>query len=332
MKNYFIILFLFIQLFDLTSFVGNHTTPENQQVNSINGVSEQVNRPVIYLSTDAGDSWQAYSTGIPGDATVSAFLIDHSTIYAATNSHGIYAIREKEDKWTRIDSDLPENIKINAIALADKILVIGTNKNGIFISENDGKNWKEPTVNVISTSIRNLLFFENRLFAATDNGIYQSSDSGKSWRQTVKGSQINGFTKIDHTIYAAAVDGALMSKDKGTSWEYIYKPLTLHDISTDGKNIYAMTMGEGLLKSGDNGIHWENINQGLDLQKLYTFEVKSVSNVLFAGQWHGIYRLKPGDFFWSKVQNGLPESNSFTTLESFGSNLIAGSVALRLKK
>jgi photosystem II stability/assembly factor-like uncharacterized protein len=321
----------FTLFFVVTSCRDNQPTPENQQTNSTNSVSEQANRPVIYLSADAGNTWRAYSSGIPGDATISAFLIDHSTIYAATNSHGIYSIRERADKWTRIDTNLPKNIKINAIASAGKTLLIGSNKNGIFTSENDGQTWKSASVKVGKTSVRNLFFFENVVFAATDDGIYQSSDSGKSWKQSLKSSQINGFTKIDHTIYAAAVDGALMSTDVGKSWKYIYKALTLHDISTDGKNIYAMTMGDGLLKSGDNGTNWENINNGLDVQKLYTFEIKAVNNVLYAGQWHGIYKLKPGDLSWSKVQNGLPESTSFTTLESFGTNLIAGAVSLRLR-
>jgi len=295
------------------------------------GIDTWPNTSVIYNSVDGGKTWAPFDAGIPDDATVSALLVSDDRIIASTDYHGIYSITDGEKEWKRIDDDLPKNIDINAISVIDAILLIGTLKHGILISKNGGRNWTNPAKQITNTSIRSLYTNGNILFAGADNGIYKSLDKGNTWEYVWKGVQVNGFAGQNQKIFAALMNGAIMSDDNGLNWEYVYKPHTLHDISTDGERIYAMTLGDGLKKSSNYGLTWENINSGLGTSNLYTFEVKRFDQMIFAAQWYGIYASGDWGKSWSFIRNGLPDSTAFTTLEATRYGLIAG-IGLREKQ
>jgi photosystem II stability/assembly factor-like uncharacterized protein len=285
---------------------------------------------VIYTSADGGSTWIPFGDGIPNDATVSSFLIKDNKIFATTIYHGIYSITDGGMEWKRIDEDLPEKITINAISTIGNSVFIGTLSHGIMISKNNGKHWNDPTVQIKDTPIIGLHAKGNTLFAGTDNGIYRSLDHGNTWKHVWKGVQVNGFAERNDKIYAALMNGAVVKKADDSNWEYIYKPHTLHDISTDGERIYAMTLGGGLKKSNNDGLTWENINNGLGTLNLYTFELKKFGNTIFAAQWYGIYKSDNDGKSWSIIKNGLPDSIAFTTLEVTRNGLIAG-IGLRKK-
>lgn len=285
---------------------------------------------VIYRSTDVGKTWMPFANGIPQEATVSSFLSEGHATYATTDTHGIYEINEGEAKWIRIDTDLPEHVDISAITSINNHFFIGTFKDGIFVSRNDGRNWEQSANQLNHTPIRCLLSYNNLIFAGTDDGIYKSIDFGATWKHVYKEVQTNGFTVLNNTIYAALMNGAIMTHDEGENWEYIYKPRALHDISDDGESVYAMTLGEGLLKSKNNGLAWENVNDGFGETRWYTFEVKNIDNQLFAAQWHGMYSMDKDSNHWQIIKDGLPDSTAFSTLEATPFGLIAG-IGLRKK-
>lgn len=284
---------------------------------------------VVYHSIDGGLHWEPFDNGIPGDATVSSFLVIDDSIFAATDHNGIYFIKGNQEEWKRIDENLPDEIDINAISAINNLLIIGTLGHGVMISKDSGKNWDFP-ITQINSSIRCLYAKENILFAGADNGIYKSLDNGNTWQHEWKGVQVNGFTELNNQLYAALMNGAAVASDKGKNWKYVYQPHTLHDISNDGQRIYAMTLGGGLKRSENAGLTWENANVGLGTMNLYTFEVKKFGNKLYAGQWYGIYTSDNGGMNWSIIKNGLPDSTAFTTLETTKNGLIAG-IGLRKK-
>ena len=279
---------------------------------------------VIYRSTDIGRSWTPYANGIPSDATVSSFWVNGVTIYASTDQDGIYSIKEDDSKWLRIDQDLPEQVDINATTSLSNVFIIGTFKDGIFISCNEGRNWEQSTTRLNHTPIRSLLSYNNIVFTGTDDGIYKSTDFGVTWKHVYKKIQTNGFTVLNNKIYAALNNGAIMTNDEGANWKYIYTPRALHDISNDGESVYAMTLGEGLLKSKNDGLTWKNVNGGFGEKRWYTFEVKKIDQQLFAAQWHGIYSKDKNGNHWQIIKNGLPDSTAFSTLEITPSGLVAG--------
>lgn len=284
-------------------------------------------RAVIYISKDIGRTWQPFAQGLPADATVSCFLESGHEIFATTEFHGVYRTNGG-GQWQAINNGLPQKVHIKAIVAMGKILVLGTSGNGIFISENDGNYWQYASGVLDKIPVRCLAAFAGTLFAGTDAGIYSSKDKGKTWKHVYENIQINGFTALGNKLYAGVVNGAIMSEDNGATWRRIFQPNTLHDISNDGHYIYAMTLRGGLLRSADDGAHWENANEGLGTLNLYTFEVKNIGADLFAGQWIGIYHSVNAGDSWELLTGGLPDSTAFSTLEVTDAGILAG-VGLR---
>lgn len=280
---------------------------------------------VIYRSTDKGKTWYSFAKGIPAYATVTGFATTKNKVFAATKFNGVFVWENGSDKWKPVNTGLPDKADINAIAAANNVIVIGTFKQGLFVSPDEGKTWKPSAGNLQNIPIRNLTVLKDKILAGTDNGIYISTDKGNNWNHLFGNMQVNGFTFLNGKLYAAVVNGALMSNDEGRTWNYIYRPHTLHDISNDGKYIYAMTLGDGLLKTNSDGLSWQNANKGLP--PLYTFEVKNINNDLFAAQWHGIYHSGNNGTVWSRINtgfNGLPDSTAFTTLEVTAFGILTG--------
>lgn len=321
MKYFSVIFFSFA----VVLMVACQNQENNPAVNPIEKkASTQATVSVIYHSIDGGETWESFDSGIPKDATVSSFLVEDDKIFATTDYHGIYLFEEGEALWKRIDKSLPAGIDINAVAISNNTIIIGTLNHGILLSKNGGQNWDSPATQIEQTSVRCLYKRDKLLLAGTDNGIYKSVDEGNTWEQLYNGVQVNGFTELSNHIYAALMNGAVLVGENNSEPDYIYTPLTLHDISNDGERLYAMTLGDGLLKSANSGKTWENANNGLGTNNLYTFELKRFGSKIFAAQWYGIYASDNLGESWSLITNGLPDSTAFSTLEVTPKGLIAG--------
>ena len=282
---------------------------------------------VLYRSANNGKTWSPFSNGIPANATVSGLAAKANKIFTVTVADGAFVWESGFTKWKRINHGLPENVNLNAIAVAENVLVTGTLKQGIFVSSDEGNTWEPSGSGLQNISVRAFLFIKDTLLAGTDKGIYVSADKGNTWEHVFGSTQVNGFTSLNEKIYAAAADGALMTNNAVKIWKYIYRRHTLHDISNDEQFVYAMTLGEGLLKTNNDGLSWQNANTGFGTVNFYTFEVKNMNRDLFAAQWHGIYHSANQGRYWSKIntgRNGLPNSTAFTTLEVTDFGILAG--------
>ena len=90
---------------------------------------------------------------------------------------------------------------------------------------------------------------------------------------------------------------------------------SLHNVSSDDKYIYAMTYNE-LLSSKDNGDNWKSVQRGLP-KELYTFDIINNKNLVFAGQWDGVYRKDSENDIWQSYSNGLPSDLAITNIKSY---------------
>lgn len=285
-------------------FSGNNTGPE-----------------IIYISKDTGRNWRPYANGIPKEATASCFVEKGNKIFAGTESHGVF-VDEGGNNWKSIRNGLPKGLDINTIEVTGDVIVIGTFGHGVFTSGDEGNNWTHRPGVLDGIQIKCMMRFGNRLFAGTDRGIFVSTDQGNTWQHNYGNVQVTGFTQHREKIYAGLVNGALVSEDAGARWQYIYRPYTLHDISNTGKYLFAMTLGDDLLKSDNEGVTWKKANEGLGDR--YTFEVKNIGNDLFAAQWTGIFHSTNEGDNWTVITAGLPDSTAFTTLEVTRHGILAG--------
>jgi hypothetical protein len=90
-----------------------------------------------------------------------------------------------------------------------------------------------------------------------------------------------------------------------------------------------MTYNELLLSSND-GIHWQSMQDGLP-KNLYTFNILKQNDIVFAGQWDGVYRKTNNDNKWKQSSNGLPANFAVTNLKSFHGFLVITTSERKLK-
>lgn len=287
--------------------------------------SSVVEKPaVIYRSNDMGLTWSSFANGIPNDATLSGIKQLGNKIYVTTDYHGVFVTSNGQDNWTALNFERLKKLDINCIEGDVNKLIIGTLSHGTLVSNNGGLSWKQSKKNIENSPVRAFIKTEKKLYVGTDSGIFESFDMGDTWSHAFGQMQILGFTSLGNKIYAATQNGALVYNGNSSSWESIYKGDALHDIGNDGKYVYAMTIGQQLLKTKNDGELWENAQSGIiQPQNYYTNELKHIGNNIFSAQWIGIYHSSNNGNSW-RILNGLPDSTAFSTLEITDFGIIAG--------
>ncbi|MEM7660503.1 MAG: hypothetical protein AAF399_30655, partial [Bacteroidota bacterium] len=135
---------------------------------------------------------------------------------------------------------------------------------------------------------------------------------------------ILGFTSMNAKLYAATQHGALACQSEPSEWASIYEGDALHDIGNDGTYVYAMTIGQQLLKTNNDGQSWQSAQSGISRPpNFYTNEVKHIGQHVFSAQWIGIYHSADHGNHWRQLP-GLPDSTAFSTLEITDYGIIAG--------
>jgi photosystem II stability/assembly factor-like uncharacterized protein len=95
-------------------------------------------------------------------------------------------------------------------------------------------------------------------------------------------------------------------------------------IIVKGNNLYAGTIGGGVLHSSDNGANWIAVNNGLTNDTVTTFAI--LGNDLFIGtggsftkpDGGGVFRSTDNGAHWSTASNGLMDSNVYCLAVSSG--------------
>ena len=169
------------------------------------------------------------------------------------------------------------------------------------------------------------------LYLGTANGwIYDSHDGGESW---VRLSQLDGHNDliIDHILTDARnpqrlvvgawiVDhpdgGLFVSEDGGKNWTAVaaMRGQSIRSLTRSDSNPDEMVAGtlQGVFRSADNGVHWNQISP---VGSLEIHEVQSVAidprnpEVIYAGTWHLPWKTVDGGLHWENIKRGIIEDS-----------------------
>ena len=215
-------------------------------------------------------------------------------------------------------------------------LYAGTSR-GLFRSDDAGSSWRISGVGMPAARVQTIAIdpvATSTLYAGTltplgvpSVGIFKSTDSGATWAAINEGlsDPFSGFAPLDvaalsidpnhpETIIAGTIDSEVFrSTDGGASWQPVtfggYSlSLQTWSLQFDPSNsaiIYAAS-SLGLLKSGDNGVSWDQGGTGVPL---FAIAVDPSSpQTLYAGNAGGQGILKSTDAgaHWQFVNSGLP--------------------------
>ncbi|MCU0371626.1 MAG: T9SS type A sorting domain-containing protein [Ignavibacteria bacterium] len=212
----------------------------------------------LYAGTDLG-VWKTSNNGAYWIVT----SINNNTVYSlASNSTRVFAglhlsglfYSTGGTGWMISSLNITD---IKSLAINGNFLLAGGGNNaGVHLSNNNGNNWSSTSLN--NKSVHSLALNGSNAFAGTGSGIYRSLDSGHTWTQTA----IN-----DQLIYSLAVYG---------------------------NNVFAGSETNGVYFSGNNGLNWVQVNDGLGSNCVYSLYI--FNNYVFAGvAANSVYRRPLGE-------------------------------------
>jgi hypothetical protein len=282
----------------------------------------------LLLSLPGSPLGQWLHVGIQGQST-RVLLSKGETIYAGTESNGVYQSDDNGTTWT------PAGISgqlISALYTDGVNVYVGTGGNGIYVSGSGGIGW--DSIGLPGHTISSLCADAVYIFAGTGTaGVYRSNNRGATWGQANSGltDQIGvKLTVFSGRLYAGANGMELFgSTNSGTTWTtlgscsgkirrfaisgsqffvgseagvFIFQEpnswtarndgltnLVITSLHSHNGTLYAGT-GSGPFYSTDNGSHWTLKAEGLTLKSVVSLTANS--NYVFLSLTNGtIYRI-----------------------------------------
>ena len=188
-----------------------------------------------------------------------------------------------ENLWS---SNGPAGGSIKTIAIHpfdNQILYVGTIQNGIYKTTDRGENWTHlgsPNTKFAQRKIAFHPFGPDTMYAATVQGVFKSTNGGQAWNQILfpqdsynEYSALFVHPEFPDLILAGGFWYDWMSTDGGQSWARpaIPQGTGMADVAVDPVNsdiIYlvgnTMSIGNGIWKSTDRGLTWDNIQNNID--------------------------------------------------------------------
>lgn len=314
----------------------NSQTSRNLKANHINSLSKEIPNGIVYFSYDNGLNWVNSSNGLPEKVRIGLGGIATSSqnLGVATKDNGVYFYNFKTKIWENITTDKQIiEANIGTLAIIDSVIFVGTQFKGVFYTTDKGRNWKNLNTGLTNLTIRRFCEFNKILYVCTNDGFYSLNKNLDNWNLEFgqNSLQTNGATFYNGSFYLATNKG-IFSQQTDKSWINSSPQLSMHNISADLNQLYAMTYNELLLSSKD-GKTWQSHQSGLP-KELYTFNVLNHNNFVLAGQWDGIYRKTKvnSTTMWELSSKGLPTKFAVTNLKAFNDILVISTSERKLKE
>jgi photosystem II stability/assembly factor-like uncharacterized protein len=234
----------------------------------------------VYVSTDAGKSWQNPRNSVPFPGyVVDSLVVDRSgRLWAASWGlwgGGVIAVSEDSGKtWMRKDAGL-EDFSVRAIAVDphddDYVLIGGLT--GVYRSRNAGCTWEKISdqENVESVAIDPRT--HERLFVGTWRQGYRSDDGGSSW------TLINNGMVLDTDMFEITID------------------------SNNPDNMWVATCG-WVYNTKNSGDNWTRYKDGFNNRRVHDVELDPCDrDALYAGTVAGLYRSNDAGKTWYVVSD-----------------------------
>ncbi len=235
----------------------------------------------IFLSTNAGESWDEITGNVNTDKITAIGIINEQEIYLGGGGSlegeigKLYHTTNGGNSWEILDLGQPKESFVRSIFVGEDsnlILigmgdsynrmwhnVVGNNGGYLFRSENGGNNWEDVVITTsLDSSIQFLKGSTNTIYMGT-NKLYKSIDFGKSWSvlETPCWEEFPCFDFFEiaidplneNNLYLPIGSGLIKSIDSGGSWFLSQNGIistTPTNLITDPNNpgvIYAGTMG-----------------------------------------------------------------------------------------
>jgi ligand-binding sensor domain-containing protein len=313
---------LILLLFSCQRDVSKSKNSEVRSDTIVSAKSVDAASGIVYFSFDNALSWQNKSEGLPQGITLTDLAVSNDYVFASTKQHGIFIYDFQTNLWTNTLTQPETNNDLNAIGFHEGELMVGTGGDGIFVSKDNGKTWSSNSRGLGNLTIRRITSIGNAIFIGTNGGLYSRNENKWQLEFGHNTLQVNGITTLDGDFYIGTNEGVYKLSAQDKKWKQVLSKMSLHNISSDSKNVYALTYSE-LFYSGDKGKTWVSDQNGLP-KNLYSFQLKEKGKNIFVAQWDGVYKRERANK-WISTSKGLPKKFPVTDLVIFNDILIASS-------
>jgi photosystem II stability/assembly factor-like uncharacterized protein len=277
----------FLLLF-LYPFASSITT---SQQNLNKNKSGSVN--IVFRSADGGKTWQDVSEGLPenleGDGLPQNGFFSNERGFHLRAGDGLYHSKPNSTApfW---EKEIFSHKQLQIVP--GRAGMFAYNWDGEFLQRIDGTNvWSPVFMNFKKDAIRVVLETTGgTVFISSDYGLYKSTDKGRSWKQVLHKDSglVTDLVEAEGVLIGAGANGILRSTDNGEHWE--------------------LAIGEGEL-----GKFVERIDGGF---AVISFDRQS-----------GFSRIRislDNGKTWNAIDKGLPPSLFILSIKQVGKYLICG--------
>jgi hypothetical protein len=189
-------------------------------------------------------------------------------------------------------------VTAKALSHSDSCLYGGNENQGFFKSTDNGRTctflndglpadtfWYPSGGQYYQHYVSSIEVSGNYIYCGTKKGIYRSTGSLNGWvgiNSGIPSDTVTVIKEIDDTLYAAIGDNLYRTYDNGSNWGLFYHgPSKITSIFKVNNLFYAGTHDDGIFYSGNFGIHWNVINNGLT--DLYITTISYYNSTLLCG-------------------------------------------------
>ncbi|MCX7833034.1 MAG: T9SS type A sorting domain-containing protein [Ignavibacteria bacterium] len=285
----------------------------------------------LLKSTNGGDTWTNYTTGLPSLTYFSRIVIrpnHNNELLAALGNNGLYRSTNYGVSWTQLVSTRTDDVVFSPTG--DTAYSIGSG--GFRISLDGGATFSLYNVGIGSFGTRshvaickaqpNVLYIS--IYASSAITVWKSTDAGFNFSQIAAGTDFNGsqawydfymhVNPFDPNIaYVGSID-IWRTTNGGQSFQNItngysggYVHVDQHNMDfhpTDPNKLYAVNDG-GVWVSTDKGNSFTNLNSTLTLTQFYRIaaEPNNAAHILGGTQDNGTQQTF-GTINWSAAFGG----------------------------
>lgn len=283
----------------------------------------------VLRSTDKELTWEQMNTGFPDPPPVVTFLLStpDGNLFSCTSS-GLYRYTSSGGAWSRLFSGLVQVIAIDS----NGYLFLARYDDGIYRSKDSGVTWTKHVSafgSYTGLSINKTDIFAS-IYRVGGPGVLRSTDGGNSWAEVNNGlttDEIRALTiSSSGEIFAGTRKGVFRSTNKGDNWNAsgMVDTLILSLFSGSAGDVFAGTVGDGLVRTTDHGATWIKINQGLKATIVQTLLANSTGDIFAGTSSEGIYHSTDKGNKWTQINLGLANKPIWALASGADGDIFAG--------
>jgi hypothetical protein len=355
-KINFFRLFLFVLLFSSAAVNGqwiNVSTAGIESTCNVNRVFADGNdlyayviNSGLYKSTDGGDNWAFFNTGLPASVEIRAIATNDTKIYVAANKNGIYSSEKASATFSKLGTVPVLTNDFSALVINKDTLYLGINGKGVYKCIIPTTTYTQLTSGLANNAAVMSLAFDSivgvgkRLYAgvAANNGLYVKNLANDTWVQkTINAETVSGNMFQVRAMYAnngkiimggnSLVRGLVFvgTTTDFSTYNFVKADTslvssTINAVEFDGQRIY-LTATNGVWKSTDIAsgvIRYSQLQNGLQTPRGNTAKIAITSNgKICVAQVTGAYLSTDNGATWTRKLN---EKFTNTTINGLKEN------------